>query len=253
MELGTHNVKGTAYAVAAVVFAGAASAVANASLSATLTGYAAGGFEQVGFNSTLGWDSGTAVTLWSVRAQQHAFSESNGNQFLSWCAEVYQGVAQGSTYTFDVVAPEQAPGGDVAPGPMGAIKAVAARDLFARWINPANGFVNGGMADRDAKSAAFQIVLWEITHENFTANSAQGILSQMSLTTGAFRADIGGETAAWYAAIVQSLGADGFQTVGLEGLTDEFAQDQLRLVAVPAPAALALAGLAGLASGRRRR
>jgi len=251
--LGHHNVKGTAVAVSAVVFAGAASAVASASLTATLTGYAAGGYEQVGFNSNLSWDSGTAVTLWSVRAQQHAFTEAGGNQFLSWCAEVYQGVAQGSTYTFDVVAPEQAPGGDVAPGPMGAIKATAARDLFARWINPVNGYVNGAMADRDAKSAAFQIVLWEITHENFTATSAQGILSQMSLTNGAFRADISGETASWYAAIVQSLGVDGFQMVALDGLTDEFAQDQLRLSAIPAPAAIALAGFAGLAARRRRR
>jgi len=124
------------------------------------------------------------------------------------------------------------------------------RDLFARWINASNGNVNGVPADRDAKSAAFQIVLWELTHENFTANSPQGVLAQMSLTTGAFRASITGATADWYGSIVQSLGVGGFQSTAIEGLTSSLAQDQLRLV--PAPAAFALIGLGGLLNRRRR-
>lgn len=245
MELGTHNVKGTAYAVAAVVFAGAASAVANASLSATLTGYAAGGFEQVGFNSTLGWDSGTAVTLWSVRAQQHAFSESNGNQFLSWCAEVYQGVAQGSTYTFDVVAPEQAPGGDVAPGPMGAIKAALINDLYRRYYADLAGATQVG---------AFQLAIYEITHENLAATSASQAVSQLALDKGAFQSGKAGGLYATAASMLASLGQGGFGSMGpnLLGLSNASAQDQLLVVPIGAPAVLAGFGLIGLGFMRRR-
>ena len=246
--------KGTAFAVRAVapvLAAATLSAAAEASLSATLTGYPAGLFENVGFSSTLSWDSSAAVTLHSIRAMQHSFAESNGNQWVSWCAEVYQGVELGSTYTFNVVNAADAPGGAVAPGPMGAIKASVVRDLFARWINAGTGMVNGSMSDRDAKSAAFQIALWEITHENFSATSAAGMVGQMALGTGAFRASIDGATASWYTQIVASLGAGGFQTTDLEGLTSETAQDQIRLV--PTPGAVSLIALAGLVGRRRRR
>jgi hypothetical protein len=50
--------------------------------------------------------------------------------------------------------------------------------------------------------------------------------------------------------MVASLGYGGFQTTAIGGLTNDFAQDQLRLV--PAPGAIALLGLAGFASRRRR-
>lgn len=246
--------KGTAFAVRAVstlVATAALSAASEASVTATLTGYPAGLFENVGFSSALSWDSSASVTLYSIRTMQHSFTESSGNQWVSWCAEVYQGVSQGSTYEFNVVNAEDAPGGAVAPGPMGAMKATVVRDLFARWINAGNGMVNGAMADRDAKSAAFQLALWEITHENFTATTASGMVAQMSLGTGALRASISGATAAWYAQIVASLGTGGFQTAAIEGLTSATAQDQIRLV--PAPGAVALLAFAGLAGRRRRR
>ena len=237
--------------VAMLVATASLSAAAQASVTATLTGYPAGLFENVGFSSALSWDSSASVTLYSIRTMQHSFAEASGNQWVSWCAEVYQGVSQGSTYEFSVVNAEDAPGGVVAPGPMGAMKATVVRDLFARWINAGNGMVHGSMADRDAKSAAFQIALWEITHENFTAMTASGMVGQMSLGTGALRASISGATAAWYAEIVASLGAGGFQAASIEGLTSATAQDQIRLV--PAPGAVALLAFAGLAGRCRRR
>jgi len=73
----------------------------------------------------------------------------------------------------------------------------------------------------------------------------------MSLTTGAFRASLSSAAAGWYSSIVQSLGQGGFQTAAIEGLTNDMAQDQIRM-AVPAPTALGLLGLAGLVSRRRR-
>jgi len=245
--------RGTALAVGCVAFVsgcGLLDRTAEGALTATLTGYAAGRYEQCGFNSGYSWNSTGAMTLWSVRAQQHIFTESSGNQNLTWCAEVYQGVDLGGTYTFNINAAEDTPSGVVAPGPMGLAKAGAVRDLFARWIDSSTGYVNGAIADRNAKSAAFQVVLWEITHENFSASYAAGIVSQMSLTAGAFRANLSGASAGWYAEMVASLGYGGFQTTAIGGLTNDFAQDQLRLV--PAPGAIALLGLAGFASRRRR-
>jgi uncharacterized protein (TIGR03382 family) len=73
----------------------------------------------------------------------------------------------------------------------------------------------------------------------------------MALGTGAFRASIDGATASWYAQIVGSLGAGGFQTTDIEGLTSATAQDQIRLV--PTPGAVSLIALAGLVGRRRRR
>ena len=246
--------RGTALAVGCVAFVsgcGLLDRTAEGALTATLTGYAAGRYEQCGFNSGYSWNSTGAMTLWSVRAQQHIFTESNGNQNLTWCAEVYQGVNLGSTYTFNVTAAENAPSGPVAPGPMCAAKAGVVRDLFARWINSSSGYVSGSIADRDAKSAAFQVVLWEITHENFSATTSQGIVSQLSLSQGAFRASLSGASASWYSQIVASLGVGGFQAANLQGLTNDTAQDQIML-AVPAPGAIALLGLAGLTKRRRR-
>lgn len=244
--------RGAAFAVGCIAFVGPFVALTEgATLTATLTGYAAGGYEQCGFDSGLSWNSTSSMTLWSVRAQQHVLTEANGNQNLTWCAEVYQGVDLGGTYTFNINAAEDTPSGVVAPGPMGMAKAGAVRDLFARWINPSTGFVSGGMADRDAKTSAFQVVLWELTHENFTATTAAGVVSQMSLSSGAFRASLSAAAAGWYSSIVQSLGQGGFQSASIEGLTNDLAQDQIRMT-VPAPAAIGLLGLAGLVSRRRR-
>ena len=72
----------------------------------------------------------------------------------------------------------------------------------------------------------------------------------MSLSSGAFRANLSGDSASWYSAMVQSLGVGGFQNASIGGLTNDFAQDQLYMV--PAPGAVALLGLAGFASRRRR-
>jgi hypothetical protein len=248
--------RGTAFAVGCIAFASSGGlfdrTADGALLTVTLTGYSAGRYELAGYNSALSWNSTASVSLSQVRAQQHVFTEASGVQNLTWCAEIYQGVDLGQTYTFNISAAESTPGGPVAPGPMGAAKAGAVRDLFARWINPTTGYVNGGTADRDAKSAAFQVVLWEITHENFTATTSAGILSQLSLSSGAFRASVTGATAAWYNQIVASLGSGGFQAVAIQGLTSPTAQDQIMLTPVPAPGALALLGLAGLAKRRRR-
>jgi hypothetical protein len=251
------SIRGTAsavfFAAAFAAFAGPFVASSDASITVMLSGYAAGGYVNAGFNDQFAWDSNASLQQYSIRAFQHQLTATNGSQSLSWCAEVYQGLDVGNSYTFDVVAAENVPGGAVAPGPMGQLKATIVRDLFSRWIDASTGLVSGAAADRDAKSMAFQVAVWEATHENLSASSAQAALSQMSLTSGAFRATLSASASAWYSTIMQSLGVGGFQEVALEGLSSPTAQDQLRMGVVPAPAAIGVIGVAGLLGARRRR
>ena len=236
---------------AMVPFVGPFVATSDASITVTLAGYSAGRYINAGFNNQLAWDSTASVQQYSIAAFQHQLVANDGSQSLSWCAEVYQGLDVGHSYTFDVVAAENAPSGVVAPGPMGQIKATIVRDLFARWIDASTGLVTGAAADRDAKSAAFQVAVWEATHENFSAANAQAAVSQMSLTSGAFRSTLSAATSAWFSEMMQSIGVGGFRDASIEGLTNATAQDQLRVV--PAPAAIGVLGVAGLIGARRRR
>jgi hypothetical protein len=224
---------------------------AGASFTATLDAYGSGEFAACGYNSQLSWNSTDSVALWNIKAFQHDFSRSAGEDILSWCAEVYQSVNVGSSYLFDEVAVEQVPTGGN-PGPLGSLKAVVIRDLFARWVDPATGLVIGSVTDRDAKSAAFQLAIWEISHENFAATDAASMVNEMSLGLGAFRSTPSGAASGWYDAIRNSLGVGGFQSAVVLGLSSPSAQDQLVLVPIPAPGALALLALVGVSSRRRR-
>ncbi len=242
----------SAQAALAVAACGFTACAANASFSATLDGYSAGSYVSCGYNSALAWDSSASVTMWSIRAFQHDFTRTDsGAEVLSWCVELYQGVSVGSTYVWDEVAAEAVPSNGN-PGPMGALRASVISDMFARWIDPVTGLIIGDLADRNAKSAAFQLAVWEIAHENFFASSATGIVSEMSLSVGAFRSAPSTGATAWYDAIQSSLGVGGFMTSGVYGWANASAQDQLALPPIPAPGAIALLALAGLSSRRRR-
>ena len=76
-------------------------------------------------------------------------------------------------------------------------------------------------------------------------------MSRLSLTNGAFRAALTGESAKIYGSMVASLGQGGWRSIAAEGWDSPTAQDQFRVV--PAPGAFAMLGLAGVATGTRRR
>ncbi len=239
-------------AVLAVAACGLTANAANASFSATLNGYSAGAYVDCGYNSNLAWDSSAGVSLWSIKSFQHDFTRTDtGAEVLTWCVELYDGVQVGSTYLWDEVATEDVPANGT-PGPMGALKASVISDLFARWIDPVTGFIIGDLVDRNAKSAAFQLAVWEISHENFDTATAGALVSEMSLSLGAFRSAPSAAETGWFDAIRGSLGVGGFQTSPVYGLTNPDAQDQLMLPPVPAPGAIALLILAGFAASRRR-
>ncbi len=247
--------------VAAIAAAfGTVAGAAQGSFVATLGAYGPGEFARCGYRASLSWDSTTSVTQYNIRAFQHEFLADSGGDALaggasdplrSWCVEVYQSVVVGQTYDFAVVPVESVPTNG-APGPMGLVRANVVRDLFARWIDASTGFVVGDAADRNAKSAAFQLVVWEITHENFGMTDEAGLVSRMSLGTGAFRSTPSDAARGWYDVIQQSLGANGFQFSTVQGLAHPTAQDQI-FTPVPGPAAVGLFAIFGATARRRRR
>lgn len=233
---------------AAVLTAGA-----SASVTATYLGTGFGKFQPVSYNSNTQWDQAGSGPYYSTRAFDHHWLDTSDNsEFNAWCIQLYQGLNIGSTYTFDCVEIENAPTAPPAPGPMGMVAGNIMRDLFARWADPGTGTIvpEGTLAESNAKAAAFSILLWEISHENFTGLDEATVKSQMSITKGALRANVSADVQAWYDAMYLSLGAGGWQYSVLQGLVNGASQDQVR---VPAPGVLALLGIAGLAARRRRR
>lgn len=221
---------------------------ASAGITASYVGYGAFQTHGVGYASNLGWDSSAAVTMFNLKLAEHKW-EVGGSTVYSWCAQLYQGVTAGSVYAFDVVELEQAPQSPPAPGAMGVAKAALLRDAMSRYLD-STGRVAATVGTSDAASAAFCALAWEIIHENVSTTDAEIAKARLSLSTGAFRASLTGEAASIFSAMVENLGVGGYRYVAAEGWNSPTAQDQFRLV--PAPGALALLGLAGIASRRRR-
>jgi hypothetical protein len=175
----------------------------------------------------------------------------NGSTVKTFCVQLNELISSGQTVTYAVVAPELVPDvPPVSPGNMGAIKATVMRDLFWRFYNTA-------VTGTATQAAAFQMLVWEISHESIgSATDASGFLALLSLSTGAFKINSSADgNAALSLAIswLNSLGQGGFKAFdGLRGLTHATLQDQLIVVSVPAPALLAGLGLIGAVAVRRR-
>lgn len=247
-DLGKSAQRAVVSAVVAVG-GGVLSSSTHAGYVATFQAYGSGQYASCGYRAAETWDSTSALNYYSIRAFQHEFSSSSGDVRRTWCAEIYQSVTVGATYDFAEVVLEAVP--TAPPGAMGFERATLVRDLMARWIDPQTHLVVGDAANRAAISAAFQLAIWEITHENFAATDASGMVSQMSLATGAFRSSPGDAVIGWYAAMRDSLGVGGFQFAAAAGLAEPQVQDQIYLI--PGPSALAMMILLGGASRRRRR
>lgn len=221
---------------------------ANASFSATYLGIGAFQTHQAAYSSSLTWDSVASVNYYNLKMAEHRWDRA-GNTEFTWCVQVFQGLEISVAYDFENVALELVPQSPPSPGPMGLTKANLLRDASARWLDAdSRVIVSAGSAN--AATAAFNSLVWEITHENFASSNINVALSRMSLTTGALRANLTGEAAVIYGNMFASLGVGGWQTVGCEGWLNGSAQDQFRTV--PAPAALALLACGGFLTRRRR-
>ena len=237
--------KTTGLAIAAAL--GVSAAASANSLTLTFLGFGDSTTTGVRYNSNLGWSSRSSASLTNITVGVHRWG-IYGQERASFCTQLFEGVTVGQTYTFNVVAPSQVPEADDptnAPGPMGAIKAALINDLYRRYYADLAGATQVG---------AFQLAIYEITHENLAATSASEAVSQLALDKGAFQSGKAGGLYATAASMLASLGQGGFGSMGpnLLGLSNASAQDQLLVVPIGAPAVLAGFGLIGLGFMRRR-
>ena len=237
--------KFTGFALSAALAVSAASSASTLTMTYLGRGHTVN--TGVAYDSSLAWNARFAMSFQTVPVGSQRFS-AYGQERMSFCTQVYEGLTAGSQYTYDIVAVSQVPEADSptnAPGPMGAIKATLVEDLYRRYYS--------GLSTA-SQIGAFQIAIYEITHENLNATSAAQAVTQLGLDKGAFQANKSGGVFASASAMLASLGQGGFKTMGgtLAGLSNASAQDQLMVVPIGAPVVLAGLGLVGVGFMRRR-
>lgn len=237
--------------VAAVAVSMAAEPLSAALVTGTYLGYGANQQWACGYKQTYLWDSTAALSMSNLKLSERLWDMGDGQQTVAWCAQVYQGITIGTSYTFDVVSMDLVPQTPPAPGPMGYAKAALLSDAMNRWLG-ADSRVIASAGSANAAAAAFNALVWEVINDNFASADLNTIVSRLSLTTGAFRSNLAGEGLSIYNAMVASLGQGGWRTANTEGWLNPTAQDQIRMAPVPAPAALVLV-VGGLVVGNRRR
>lgn len=147
--------------------------------------------------------------------------------YAVFCIELAEHIGPGNEYTHEVTAIENGP---TALGGMGLARALELRELYGRV------YAGLDLGDTD-QVVAFQLSVWEIVHDG-----------NLSLSTGQFQATNSG--AAWGVAQAWLSAIDGTgPMVNLEAAINYGAQDYV----VPAPGAIALAGVGGVLVLRRKR
>lgn len=196
-------------------------------------------------------DAATGADYFGL-AGVNTFDVFAGGQIKTFCVEMNEGfVDDPIVYTVTEISnvPEHAP-----PGVMSAAKQTLMQDLFARYYDDVMNHPTSDWAVSSDKAAAFQLAIWEISHENLTSDSdASAVLGELNISVGAmaFTDTYNSETAAIASSMLSSLGNGGFMAYSkLLGLTNPNNQDML--IVVPTPAIAGLAGL-GLVGMRRRR
>ncbi len=228
-------------------FASLTGAASASNLTLAFEGYGLSGVNRIAYNHNRAWDARGTSTFYNINCGIHNFTQGNGNGLNTFCVQLFEGVTAGNSYSFACVAPSQVPDEPGSPGNMGEIKSTIVQDLYRRYYRD---------VDTAGEASAFQLALYEITHENLTGSDAASAVAQLNLTSGAFSAATAGSTGyAEAAAMLASLGAGGFRSMGnsLMGLTNPSAQDQLVVVPIGAPAILAGLGLLGVGLIRRRK
>lgn len=211
-----------------------------------------------------GWvnDTKAGQFNWTVGSNDMGLPE--GSEMVTFCAQLFQGVSNGQTYTYFSNDIADTPDDNSEPGTMGMMRASVLGDLYARHYDSINGGMIDGFGNVGAAkaSAAFQMAVWEITHENMPAGGgeidAQTYVNSLSLKLGAFTAwTASGTTDELASFFLDSLLEGGMLAFDLMGLTNPGQQDQImplgmNYVPLPAPVVLAGTGLVGLLVLRRR-
>ncbi|MBL9120095.1 MAG: VPLPA-CTERM sorting domain-containing protein [Phycisphaerae bacterium] len=238
---------------------GAAATSANAGQwNLTYDGQGSNLLTNVHYDANASWNAGAASSFNAIHVGEHLF-HIGGLNYSTFCVQLYEGLNVGSTVCFDEVDVASVPDAPPEPGPMGAIKATLIQDLYWRFHDFATD-ESVDSATANLRNAAFQLAIYELSHENFDAGSAGDALAQIDLDQGAFQAAGRSQTAGSAEAVqlaadmLAALGGDGFHFFGsgLKGLTNPDYQDQLIVVPLPAVAGMALAGLGIVGMARRR-
>ena len=232
----------------------ATSAVSADTVNLGLDSYAYGSSQMISQNGSYEWNESTgSETFYNNKAFQHHWTDTDsGSMMITYCLQLYQGVDLGGNYDFTVTDIEDSPTSPPFPGAMGAQRAILLRDLYARWADPLTAGLPMDEDEMNDAATAFQILIWEITHERFSAVDATGMIAQIDLGIGALQWNSDSTAVSDFAtAMIDSLGVDGFRDADIMGLTNPDAQDQVSMI--PAPGALFLVSLSALGTPARRR
>ena len=207
----------------------------------------------INYDSTRAWNASGVTGGSLAMAGTIEFNSASGGMITTFCIEINEGFPD-DPITYTMVAPTQVPE-ETPPGNMSANQSQMMQDLYSRSysdaIDPGN---NASWASHQEEMAAFQLVVWEISHENFSDTSDLSVMkSELDITLGAMVATDYYSSDVLNAAVgmINALGTGGWNNFSaLLGATNPTNQDLL--IVVPTPAIAGLAGL-GLVGMRRRR
>lgn len=221
-------------------------------LTVSRVGTAPGHAIRYSFDSSRAFNDAATGADYFGLAGVNTFNVFGGGQIKTFCVEMNEGfVDDPIVYTVTEISnvPEHDP-----PGAMTAAKQTLMQDLFARYYADVMDGSGETWSEYGDNAAAFQLAIWEISHENLTSDSdASAVLGELNISVGAmaFTDTYNSETASIASSMLASLGDGGFRAFSsLLGLTNPNNQDML--IVVPTPAIAGLAGL-GLVGMRRRR
>jgi len=166
---------------------------------------------------------------WTRLGGDYAGSGASGS-FTTYCIELSQHISYGSTYDYTTRAADLSP----VPGSgMGADRAALLSELFGRFYVP--------QFTSNDEAAAFQVAIWEITHDD-----------GLSLNAGLFQIEDEGSLSLTAQSWLDALDGSG-PRLQLLAMTSEIAQDQIFVVPAASSAGLMLVASVFGCSSRRRR
>ena len=213
----------------------------------------------VNYDGSRAWNAAGVVGGNNAQAGVNNFNHTltNGNTaygtIQAFCVEIGEAFPD-DPIQYTMVAPTSVPE-ETPPGNMTANQSQMMQDLFSRYYSDViNSDDDTSWGNASDEAAAFQLVIWEISHENFSDTSdLASMKSELSITLGALVVTdtFSNDVLTTANTMINSLGSGGWNNYSaLLGGTNATNQDLL--IVVPSPAIAALAGL-GLVGMRRRR
>lgn len=229
--------------------------VASASyVNAKLTSVSPGVNMTIYESTTYNGGVGTTAGSFNWTQNDNGYLQSS---FKTFCIEIGQHVGVGNTYSYQLDNqiqnfPSSGSGagtGAGTSGAMGAVKADLLRELFGRYYD--------SLGPSNVSNAAFQLAVWEITHDGYSALNPGQYYSGNVIGTGDFRMTTTNGDAGAAASLANTwlatLNGQGPKNGSLVVLTSPTAQDQITVAPAPPAIGLAVVGVVSLFGWRRAR